>query len=213
MYDYAVGNYIPISPITGVVSITFENTVTSAIDYGQTSITNFGGVNGTSWVSPITYLVGTDPYGGGITNTDISYTFPNVSDYPTTFLEEAASQANVYSLSNDNTKFWAYHIEIRARRDTPSRGGTGDADYFFTPESLLSFYNDFNTSGAEANFNESYQLYDDTTGKSFGGYSWSGTATIASVVENAPVPIPTSILLFGSGIASMLGTKLKRKKK
>jgi len=200
-YNYVAGAYDAFTPINGFASITFDNTVTSAVDYGQTTITTFGGVLGTSWVSPMTNLVGTDPFGAGINDPYDSYTFPNVSDYPSTFIEEAASQKNTISYNADSTQLWAYHVEIRATKRSPGRSGIGLDDYAFNPVSLIEFYYDFKSTGQEAIFNESYELFNQSTGEYLGGFSWSGTATISNIIgAPSPVPVPPSIWLMVTGL-------------
>lgn len=204
-YDYLSGSYVEnYAPIQSTLTTSFENEITSVVDYGLTTITTFGGLLGTSWNSPITSQIGANPYGDGIENPYNSYTFPNVSDYSSSFIEEAASQKNVYNLSPDGTTFWAYHVEIRAQKRSDTQGGLGTADYSFTTDSLVDFYLDFQADGLEAYFNESYQLYDRVNDISLAGFSWSGRATIQNVAyESAPVPEPSTLILLILGMASL----------
>ncbi len=193
-YNVVAGSYDAFTPIKGFASITFDNVVTSSVDYRQTTITTFGGVLGTTWVAPMTHFVGVDPFGAGISNPYNSYTFPNVSDYPSTFIEEAASQKNTISYNNNSTQFWTYHVELRATRRSPALSGIGLDDYAFNPTSLVDFYTDFMNTGQKATFNESYQLYDQSTGEYLDGFSWSGTATISRIIEiPSTVPAPPSL--------------------
>ena len=129
-YDYATGQYVPVSvPSSFELVISFPLLVTGVTDYGTTTITNFGALGETVFVSPLTAVVGADPFGNGLAD-QVAYTFPNVSDYPTVpfvsdqnFIEEFASQSNAYSPLG--TQFWSYHIELRATTWSSSRSGIG----------------------------------------------------------------------------------------
>lgn len=203
-YNYLNGKYDDFEKITTFASISFDNIISHVNDYGTTTITTFGGFYGTSWTTPMIDRIGIDPFGLGLnTPRPTSYTFPNVSDYSSVFIEEAASQKNIYSPSNDGNQFWSYHVELRAERRSNSMGGTGTADYAFTPQSLLQFYKEFQNSNSTAYFNESYQLFDSQLGKSFGGYSWTGNARITNIIEDTvSVNAPSLIFIFISVFAS-----------
>lgn len=193
-YNYASGSYDAFTPITGTLVISFPNFVASATDYGTSTITRFGGLLDTTFASPVTSLVGVSPYGAPSTST--SYTFPNVSDFGSSFLEEFAAQANTYNRDAATSRSWSYHIELRATIRSASRGGTGAADYAFTPTTVLEWLNAFQAGGGEANFSEYFSWYDEPATSYLGGYSWSGTATLRSVASAIPEP---------AGVAAALG--------
>lgn len=208
-YDYPSASYeTPSVPTAFDLSITFPSKVTSAVDSGQTTITYFGDLGATVFRSPLTAYVGSDPFGTGLAG-QTAYTFPNVSDYPTTFFEEFAAQSNAYSSSGD--QFWAYHIEMRARRYTASRGGTGNADYAFTTPTLSDFLTDVmvNPQAYQFVFNESWQIFDRGTNEYLAGKSWSsydGNIALASV----SVPEPATVSLLGVGLVLLSLVRHKR---
>ncbi len=198
-YDYASGKYeTPSVPTNFDLIVTFPLEVTRAVDYGTTTITYFGEIGATKFVSPLTNYVGTDPFGSGLTN-QIAYTFPNVSDYASTFLEEFAAQSNAYSPSGE--KSWAYHIELRVRRYTESRGGTGAADYAFTGPMLTKFLEDVMTNPLDYSFifNESWQVYDGAANEYLAGKSWSSYNQNVRLV-GLSIPEPTVVTLLGIGL-------------
>lgn len=181
-YNYLEGKYeTPTVPTEFELTISFENAVTSSTDYGKTSITNLGEFGGTKFSSPLTQFVGTDPFGNGIQ--ERGYTFPNVSDYSSTFFEELAFQSN--TLSSRESDWWTYRIDIRARRYTESRGGTGNADYFFTPDTVNEFLNEILIAPESFNFifTESWELYDGATGKYLDGFVWSSYDQNVTLLE------------------------------
>ena len=125
-----------------------------------------------------------------------SYTFPNVSDFPSTFIEEAGSQANTYIESGGI--FDAYHIELHATKRSAPRNGDGSSDYAFTPSSLLAFYEGFASSGTPVYFNESYTIFDSNTYTYLDGESYADyNARITRVVTDIPEPSSVTQLLAG----------------
>ncbi|MFQ5470194.1 MAG: hypothetical protein ACE5EH_07795 [Gammaproteobacteria bacterium] len=110
--------------------------------------------------------------------------------------------------NNDATQFWAYHVELRATRRSPGLSGIELDDYAFNPVSLVEFYTDFKNTGQEATFNESYGIYDQSTGDNLGGFSWSGTAIISNIIETtSAVPIPPPMWLMLSGPLGIFSLK------
>ena len=197
-YNYFEGQYEPPTvPTEFELAISFENIPTSSTDYGSDSITYFGEFGGTKFSSPLTQFIGTDPFGIGIQET--GYSFSSVSDYSSTFFEELAFQSNTYSAQGSD--FWNYHIELRVRRYTESKGGTGNEDYFFTADSVNTFLDDVGSAPEDFNFifNESWGLYDGATGKYVDGFSWSSYDKNVSLIEvtqtSITVPEPNSLLL------------------
>lgn len=197
-YDYVTKSYVSTAPITGVVSYTFNIDQRSVVDYGSTTITQFGGVMGTTWASPITSLITNDPYSGAYGNFYDSYVFPNVSDYPTAFVEDAAAQANTYR-TNGST-YADYHIELRATRSSAPRNGDGSSDYAFDSSSLLDYYRSFIASGVSVYFNESYGTYGFVDGSPVysDGKSWTDYSArlIDVTVDGVSVPEPATAFLL-----------------
>lgn len=196
-------------PFTASGSHTFENTVRQVTDYGDITVTYFGGTNDTKWNSPITPLIGPDPYGAGIfSGTAGIYTV--VGDYTSHFNEGTNAVSNSASNSPDGTKFWSHHLAIGMGRNSPSRGGLGTEDYSFTPDTHKAFYESFINSGERIGFRESYLLFDRTAGTAFGGYVWEGEVTITSVQI---VPVPGAFLLgsIGLGMVGWLSRKKRQK--
>ncbi|MCH4151044.1 MAG: PEPxxWA-CTERM sorting domain-containing protein [Sphingobium sp.] len=202
-FDYLTGSHEPINvPINAHVTVSFPTAVTST-DYGNTTITNFGQLGQTSIGYPLLSYIGPDPYGNGLASLGQSaYTFPNVSDYPSTFIEQFAFQDNIYHPSGN--QFWAFHSEIRITQRSPSMGGTGTADYAFDAHSLIDFLNDFqqHPSNYETYFNQSWENFarnpDSVGGTYLGGKSWTGTAILTSPAS-VPEPSTWAILLVGFG--------------
>lgn len=201
-YDYQTAKYVAISPVTGIVSYTFNTDQRSVDDYGLTTITTFGGFMGATWSSPLTSLISSDPYSGAYGPFSASYTFPNVSDYSSTFIEDAAAQANTYVTNGtDNSN---YHIELRATRRSPPRNGDGTSDYAFDRSTLLDYYRSFVASGEAVYFNESYGDYRFVAGVPVysDGKSWADyQARLIEVVDNVTeVPEPTTAVLIIPGL-------------
>ncbi len=212
-YDYPTGSYVSIAPIFGTGSFTFNIDDRSVIDYGTTTVTTFGGVMGTTWNSPVTALIPNDPYSGAYGPFYNSYTFPNVSDYPSDFIEQGASQANTYKVAGNENAY--YHIELRATKRSAPRNGDGTSDYAFSGEGLLDFYRSFVVSGDDVYFNESYAIYtvQDGAVNYSEGRSWdSYTATITNVIDQAAVPEPSTVylILLGLMAAALLRRKVPR---
>lgn len=212
-FDFAAGTYdTSFQEIVANGSQTFENTVTAYVDYGLESHTYFGDLYGTTWNSPITQFIAPSPFGGG-TNSGTSYTVAYSDDYPSSFVEGVVSQSNAYIPSQDGSQFWSYHLEIRPQQYSSSQGGLGTADYAFTPDSLVSFYQEFKDSGQHVLFNEYYDIFDVTNKSYLGGYSWSGYAIITNIISDQPtqVPEPSTMLLFLAGLsAASLTRRLTR---
>ena len=199
-FDYVSGTYItPTVPTSFNVQLSFPGVVTQATDYGTTTITYFGEIGDTSFASPLTQYVGADPFGGGV-DSAIAYTFPNVSDYSSTFLEQFAAQSNAYSPSGDLA--WFYHNEIRVTKRSASRGGDGTNDYAFTDIGLAMFAADmfFRPDDYEFYFNESWGIFDYSLNQYLGGQSWSSYAGSLVSVRVAAVPEPGTLLLLFGGL-------------
>jgi len=206
-YNYLAGAYDSIVPFSGSLTIAFPAYVYSTTDYGTTTITQFGALSETSFVSPVTQYIGSDPFGSGVAGA-IAYTFPNVSDYTSVFTQQFAAQANAYTLNSGVNQFWSYHIELRAAKTAASLGGTGDYDFGYTSQSILDYLYDFKSGGSLASFNESFQLYDNSNNVSLDGFSWSGSATLQSI---SVIPEPSSYAIYISAFA--LFTTLNRRRK
>jgi hypothetical protein len=215
VYDYPSRSYDPFAPTTsGFLSLTFDIDQRAIRDYGTTTITRLGEVVGTTWSSPITSLIPFDPYTGAYGPFNSSYTFPNVSDYSSVFIEQAASQANTYQVVNGETS--AYHIEVRATRTSPPRSGVGISDYAFTRDGLLNFYRSFQESNAPVYFNESYQVLRYANGSVvyIDGKSWEDyDARVINVIDHAKTvsvdePVVLMLLVAG-GIPLLMGRRRK----
>ena len=102
-----------------------------------------------------------------------------------------------------------------ATRNSPSKGGTGDYDYAFTEENYFDYWKYFLISGDPVRFVESFIHYgypnNSISGDVIDGYNWiDHNATITAVYENQPVPEPATLILFGTGLVSLLGLKRSR---
>jgi hypothetical protein len=214
VYDYPSQSYIAFQPISGILSFTFDIDQRSITDYGTTTITKFGGNMGTTWSSPVTSFLPLDPYSGAYGGFYNSYTFPNVSDYSSTFIEEAASQANTYQIVNNQYSY--YHIEVRATRHSPPQTADGASDYAFTRQGLLDFYRSFQESSEPVYFNESYAVYTLDNGATLysDGKSWSTyDARVINVIDHAAaVPEPSTALLLAVGGLPLLVSTLSRRR-
>ena len=210
-FDYITGTYSAFSQ-PGIVVVTFENTRTSLNDFGTTTISNFMG--GTTFSSPYTSSFPADPYGRGPAAA-YDYTFPNVSDYSSTFIEQFAAQGNTYSAGSGPA--YSYHIELRIDRRSASRGGTGAADYAFTETDNLSFLQDaeLNPNRYSFLFDEYAYGFDRTTSKYvYGSDIAVYNASILSISYAATnVPEPVSAGLLGMGVAASMLVGLRRSDK
>jgi len=213
-YDYVLRTYVPIQPITSTGSFTFSTDDTRVQDYGTTTIVEFFGLTrpfGTTWTSPVTALIPQDPASGSYGPFYNAYTFPNVSDYPSTFFEQVAAQSNTYIQQGD--VYSAYHIELRATRRSDPRSGIGLDDYAFDRKSTIAFLQGFiGQSGQEVYFNESFEVYSFIggqpiyqAGKSYSDYS-------VRILDVSVVPEVSTQLLFASGMFG-LAVALRRKAK
>lgn len=201
VYDYVNKRYVDDRAINARGSIIFDTDPILINDYGSTTITYFGGFFSAIFDSPITPLIPRDPATGAYGEIGASYAFPNVSDYGSTFIEQAAFQRNAYSYNADEYK--SYHIELRATRRTEARSGIGLSDYGFTRDGLIEFLNSFEKSSDNVHFNESYGVYRIIGGSPVysEGFSWSAQAIIVGVTDLAPpVPEPSSLWLLLVGL-------------
>ncbi|MFC1830592.1 hypothetical protein ACFL0S_01040 [Thermodesulfobacteriota bacterium] len=71
----------------------------------------------------------------------------------------------------------------------------GDSNFWFDDIFIISEFIDIDVSTT------TYQ------------YGYFGEATLTDVKDVSPVPLPSSILLFGSGLVVLVGTRVRRKKK
>jgi len=201
-HDYVVGHSVPIDPIHSIGSFTFSTENSHVNDYGTTTIVEFFGSTwpmGTSWSSPVTPLIPQDPSSGAYGPFYNSYTFPNVSDYPSTFIEQVGAQSNTY-LQNGN-EYSAYHIELRATRRSGPKSGIGLDDYAFNRDSTAAFLQDFvGKSGQDVYFNESYQVYSLVGGLPVyqAGRSYSDYAV--RILSVSAVPEASTSLMFLCGL-------------
>lgn len=204
-FDYPTRTYMSMPSVSGIVSFTFDADQVSVTDYGTTTISTFGGTMGTAWSSPLTAHIPSDPATGAYGPFYNSYVFPNVSDYPSTFIEEGAAQANTYR--SNGVDYAAYHIELRATRRSAPRAGDGSADYAFDRSTLLDFYRSFALSGESVYFNESYENYTFVAGTAVysDGKSWSDySARVIDVIDHAAsVPEPSTALLLIPGLIAL----------
>lgn len=223
-FDYVTNTYEPLSvPERISVGVQFPDEVYSATDYGATTIVQFGAFGETKINYPILEYVGTDPYGDGLASLGRSaYTFPNTSDYSSTFIEQFAFQDTIYHSQGD--RFWTFHSEIRVTRRSPPLSGIGDSDYAFTPKSLTAFLQDFmaNPERYEAYFNQSWQHFERdptgiTGGTSLAGKSWSGYGDIRlvglSTTGAVPEPSTWGMMLLGFGFVGGAMRAAKRRQK
>lgn len=204
VYEYTTGQYGPTAILNRRASLTFDiDDLTSITDYGSTTISQFGW--STTWDSPVTSLIPRNPFTGVYGGIPMSYTFPNVSDYPSTFIEEAASQGNSYSVRDGISS--TYHIELRATTRSAARNGDGTSDYAFTRQGLLDYYRSFVVSAAPVYFNESYSTYSFVNGVPVysEGASWASYTTRITSVSEVPnsIPEPISSALFALGLVSI----------
>jgi len=192
-------------------SFTFDDSSILVQNYGTTVITNFFGGSvygfGTTWTSPITASIPHDPYSGAYGPFYDSYVFPNVEDYPSSFIEQFGAQANTFSQVGN--QYAAYHIELRATTYSSPRNGDGTSAYAFTATSAEDFLRGFLNSGAPVYFNESYQVYTLQNGLAVysDGKSWSDyNARITSVtVSGVPEPAAWAMMMIGFfGLGIML---------
>lgn len=167
-FDYLSGSYQPVN-LGGPVIVEMDIGELGATDYGMTTV-NEGQRGSARFSTPLTSLVGADPYGGGFPSA-YAYSFPNVSDYPSTFIEEVAAQENAYSPSGN--RFWSYHVEFRVDRRSAPRSGIGQNDYAMDLDDILSVLAEWSEEPSRGYFNESWQIFDGASGVSLAGKSWS----------------------------------------
>lgn len=196
---------------TGTGTVTFDNIVTSVTDYGQSTATVFGGFSsGIYGALPLAPLVGANPFDGGRT-TVLSWVSASVNDWRDDFITVVSQSANITSLSPDGGQTWRYGFVINAMGNKPSMGGTGAADYAFTPELLLAWYTDFaaNSVKGQGYFVASSTLYDSIEERAIGGGTWSGYATITGITT---VPEPATGLSIIGGLVAFASLRLVRRK-
>lgn len=204
VYEYTTGQYGPTATLNKQGSLTFDiDDLASITDYGLTTISQFG--YSTTWDSPLTSLIPREPFTGAYGGVPMSYTFPNVSDYPSTFIEEAASQGNSYGVRDGVSS--TYHIELRATTRSQARNGDGTSDYAFTRQGLLDYYRSFVVSAAPVYFNEFYSTYSFVDGVPVysEGASWTSYTTRITAVSEVSnsIPEPISLTLFALGLVSI----------
>lgn len=204
-HDYVLGHTVAIDPIHAVGSFTFSTDNVHVQDYGTTTIVEFFGSTwpfGTTWSSPVTTLIPEDPASGAYGPFYNSYTFPNVSDYPSTFIEQVAAQSNTYRQQGND--YAAYHIELRATQRSTPRSGIGLDDYALDREATIAFLQGLvGKSGQDIYFNESYEVYSIVNGQPVyqAGRSYSDYA--ARILSVSVVPEAPTVLMFIIGLLSI----------
>ena len=117
-----------------------------------------------------------------------------------------------YRTSITNTEqnlAYYYHRSLDYHESSAPRSGVGVSDYAFTPETHISFWERAIGTDWAVRFAESYCIVNLDTNERIAGDRWYGQAIITGV-RPAPVPIPATVLLLGTGLAGLMTTKHKR---
>ena len=212
-YNYVSGSYDQFTPQIKKATTTFENTITSSTDYGQTSINQYGDVQGLTYSIPMRDLVSLVKYGANLDSPLSAYAFSDVSDYSSVFFEEAAISYYVYGYDSVLQRSWSYFSQIRLDIRTSPRSGTGADDYFLTEQGHLDFYQYALDNNLEANYFEYFQEYDSLSSTYLDGFSWDGKATLTSILSNSvqvSEPSNFSLLCFFAFLLIVIRSKSKQ---
>jgi len=192
------------SPIKTMISVTFDNIVIDTTDFGNYSNTSFGGA---TLNSPITQIIGENPYGVDPTFKYFTYGYVGRNEHPF-FHEEISFQSftNVRNPNNINeiwSYFYAIHMILISPITLESKEELNNYDYFFTPESFIDFIKDFKESGSTIYFMEEvfqYNISNNQIDQHIKNEIWHGKGYVSNIIETSETPEPSTIILFGIGI-------------
>ena len=197
----------------GLGSISFDNvTVKAVIGCGNSTITYLTTEN-TQWSTMLP--IDKSAFNGDkvIENSMRG----NVYDSDNGLSESVSYETSM--TSTEGSLFYQHYISLSyyhysdmwPRPEVDSGNGIGLLDYAFTPESYADFWK--RSIGAYTDsfyFEESYRIMDLDTNEWITDIKWYGNIYITDV-QTAPVPIPATVLLLGTGLAGLMMTKHKRK--
>lgn len=194
----------------GTGTAVFLNEVTSVQDFGQNTVTHFE----PKVVITTNYdeVFGVNQYANSMRTGSNRGT---ITDSPQHFYESAALTSKESSwptttVSSVNDPSWLKSTFLIATKIGGPQNGDGTSDYAFTETSYLDYWKSFlDPQAGNVLVSQSFSSTDIKTIKE---YKWLGKATIISVngeTQAAPVPEPATMLLFGSGLFSLVVARRK----
>lgn len=212
-FDPVSSSYLPLSvPQVQTFDFSIPTSVFSVIDYGQTTITQFGELGATAVVSSLdAYSHPSEPDAF----VKKAYVILASDDYEANYLTEFAiiAGSGVYT----GNGWSSLYTQMRINKYEPSRGGSGSADRSFTADDLVSFLTDYqqHPNDYQVSF---FQEWSDFTNNPGGGATYQAGRTWSAYngdvhLELGAVPEPATwtFMIFGFG-AIGLGVRGSKKR-